>query len=68
MIDGTFMKGKHRGILLSAMGKDRNEGKLVYFCSNTNICMRDFFVGLSVVVEPRFCVCDRRFCVVGILV
>lgn len=26
MIDGTFMKGKHRGILLSAVGKDDNEG------------------------------------------
>lgn len=26
MIDGTFMRGKHRGILLSAVGKDGNEG------------------------------------------
>lgn len=28
MIDGTFMKGKHKGILLSAVGKDGNEGKV----------------------------------------
>lgn len=26
MVDGTFLKGKHKGILLSAVGKDRNEG------------------------------------------
>lgn len=26
---GTFMKGQHHGILLSAVGKDGNEGKIV---------------------------------------
>lgn len=26
MIDGKFMRGKHRGILLTAVGKDGNEG------------------------------------------
>lgn len=40
MIDGTFMKGKHRGVLLSAVGKDRNEGKIsCQFC-----CVFMFFV------------------------
>lgn len=27
MIDGTFMRGRHKGILLSAVGKDGSEGK-----------------------------------------
>lgn len=26
MVDGTFLKGKHKGGLLSIDGKDRNEG------------------------------------------
>lgn len=26
MVDGTFLKGKHKGILLSVVGKDGNEG------------------------------------------
>lgn len=30
MVDGTFTKGKHRGILLSTVGNDGNEGKFVY--------------------------------------
>lgn len=28
MMDGTFLRGKHRGILLSAVGKDGNEGNV----------------------------------------
>lgn len=30
MIDGTFMRGRHKGILLSAVGKDGNEGIPVF--------------------------------------
>lgn len=30
MIDGTSLKGKHRGILLSAVGKYENEGNRMY--------------------------------------
>lgn len=32
MVDGTFFKGKHKGILLSAVGKDGKEGTNVYEC------------------------------------
>lgn len=32
MVDGTFFKGKHKGILLSAVGKDGKEGTNVYDC------------------------------------
>lgn len=33
MVDGTFLKGRHRGVLLSAVGKDGDEGncKLHFF-------------------------------------
>lgn len=26
MVDGTFLKGRHKGVLLSAVGKNGNEG------------------------------------------
>lgn len=29
MVDGTFLKGRHRGVLLSAVGKDGDEGSVI---------------------------------------
>lgn len=37
MLDGTFLKGKHKGILLSAVGKDGNEGTYVAICLHVHL-------------------------------
>lgn len=33
MVDGTFLKGRHRGVLLSAVGKDGDEGTVQWLYS-----------------------------------
>lgn len=37
MVDGTFLMGRHRGVLLSAVGKDGDEGKFFVYCCNCRI-------------------------------
>lgn len=32
MVDGTFLKGRHKGCLLSAVAKDDDEGNVLYIC------------------------------------
>lgn len=51
MIDGTFLRGKHRGILLSAVGKDVNEG-------NVGFVNMSFMVYIaSIPMQSQRCLC-----------
>lgn len=58
MVDGTSLKGKHKGILLSTVGKDGNEGTI--FTSDFYVLFSCTLQGIATLlccsIYARYCV------------